>query len=147
MHHFKVKEKTLTWTKKTHNPTEVKDQTTQNPNQTHAIMRSLKNQVNQKILQTFITKKTRKQNPIHPKKEKQNGSQNLTSNLDKGVPIWFLSGVSMSRERRRSSTYLSLQLLLLLFFLSPSLSLSTTFYDFPSLSMTLFLSLYKWGQA
>ena len=101
-------------------------------------------------IQTCHHQENQKTKPNSPKREKTNGLQNLTSNLDMGVPIWLLSGVSMSREETPSHTstaptILSLSLTLYLFVLS---------ITFPLFSMTLFaslslsLSVYKqnkWG--
>ena len=88
-------------------------------------------------IQTCHHQENQKTKPNSPKREKTNGSQNLTSNLDMGVPIWLLSGVSMSREETPSHTstaptILSLSLTLYLFVLS---------ITFPLFSMTLFASL------
>ena len=96
-------------------------------------------------IQTCHHQENQKTKPNSPKREKTNGSQNLTSNFDMGVPIWLLSGVSMSREETPSHTSTAPTILSLS--LSHSLSLCT-FYNFPSLfhdfvclSLSLSLSL------
>lgn len=92
-------------------------------------------------IQTCHHQENQKTKPNSPRREKPNGSQNLTSNLDMGVPIWFLSGVSMSREETPSHTstaptILSLSLTLYLS-LCTFCNFPSLFHDFVCLSLSL----------